>query len=143
MFNIDQVVEGYWESAMWTTHCNGTVRDGHEEFCHGEDCDTSLGDIGLTRDDVAAETWPKIHQVCEEFLNLVTQEIGSELLDQLWEWPYGAEGFGHDLWLTRNRHGAGFWDRGQGELGDLLTKWAHAEGEANLTVGDDGMIYHD
>lgn len=138
MFNIDHVVEGYWAAAMWTTDCNGTV--SHER-CGGEDCDTSLRDV-LTRADVAAETWPKIHEACEMFLNLIMDEVGPELLDQLWAWPYGAEGFGHDLWLTRNGHGAGFWDRGQGELGALLTKWATAEGEANLTVGDDGMIYH-
>ncbi len=29
---------------------------------------------------------------------------------------------GHDLVLTANRHGAGFWDRGLGEAGQKLTK---------------------
>lgn len=29
---------------------------------------------------------------------------------------------GHDLWLTENGHGAGFWDRGLGELGEKLTE---------------------
>ena len=32
-----------------------------------------------------------------------------------------AELSGHDFALTRNRHGAGFWDRGLGEIGDMLT----------------------
>ena len=32
------------------------------------------------------------------------------------------EQIGHDFWLTRNGHGAGFWDRGLGEVGDKLTK---------------------
>jgi len=36
---------------------------------------------------------------------------------------------GHDLWLTRKRHGAGFWDRGMSELGDRLTKIAHTFSE--------------
>lgn len=31
---------------------------------------------------------------------------------------------GHDLWLTMQGHGAGFWDRGLGRLGDQLTKAA-------------------
>jgi hypothetical protein len=48
---------------------------------------------------------------------------------------------GHDFWLTRNRHGAGFWDRGLGELGQELTKAAHAYGSCDLYVGDDGLIY--
>ena len=35
---------------------------------------------------------------------------------------------GHDFWLTRNGHGAGFWDRGLGEIGDRLTKAAEVYG---------------
>jgi hypothetical protein len=45
---------------------------------------------------------------------------------------------GQDLWLTQNHHGTGFWDRGLGELGDELTKAAHAEGSADLYVDDEG-----
>jgi hypothetical protein len=47
---------------------------------------------------------------------------------------------GHDLWLTQNHHGAGFWDRGLGELGDELTTAAHAEGSADLYVDDEGWL---
>lgn len=36
---------------------------------------------------------------------------------------------GHDFWLTRNRHGAGYWDRGLGNLGKRLTESAHGYGE--------------
>ena len=48
---------------------------------------------------------------------------------------------GHDFWLTRNRHGAGFWDRGLGERGKRLTDAARAYGECGLYVGDDGRVY--
>lgn len=48
---------------------------------------------------------------------------------------------GHDFWLTRNRHGAGYWDRGNGALGDRLTEAAHTFGEVWLYVGDDGLVY--
>mgnify|MGYP001610156960 CR=1 FL=1 len=48
---------------------------------------------------------------------------------------------GHDFLLTRNGHGAGFWDRGNGAVGDILTTWAHTFGEACFYVGDDKMIY--
>lgn len=47
----------------------------------------------------------------------------------------------HDVWLTRNRHGAGFWDRGYGATGDKLTEIAHKLGEVHPYVGDDGKIY--
>lgn len=39
---------------------------------------------------------------------------------------------GHDLWLTRNGHGVGFWDRPEvyGEqLAELFTRISHAMGE--------------
>jgi hypothetical protein len=48
---------------------------------------------------------------------------------------------GHDFWLTRNHHGAGFWDRGYGPLGDRLTKAAHGYGTSDVYVGDDGKLY--
>ena len=59
---------------------------------------------------------------------------------------------GHDFWLTRNRHGSGFWDRSivtsypakdvaQGVL-DALTTLSHAYGEVTVYVCDDThMIY--
>lgn len=47
---------------------------------------------------------------------------------------------GNDLWLTMQGHGAGFWDRGLGQLGEDLTKAAktfHME----CYLGDDELIY--
>ena len=53
-----------------------------------------------------------------------------------------AEQCGHDLWLTRNGHGVGFWDRGYDlAIGDALTRAAHLAGERNLYLGDDGRIW--
>jgi hypothetical protein len=34
----------------------------------------------------------------------------------------------HDFYLTRERHGAGFWDRGLGAVGKRLTDAAHSYG---------------
>lgn len=51
----------------------------------------------------------------------------------------------HDLWLTRNGHGAGFWDDpeyyGGQENADMLSKIATEMGEQHAYVGDDGKIY--
>ena len=53
-----------------------------------------------------------------------------------------AESAGHDFWLTRNRHGAGYWDGDwPKEVGERLTKAAHAFREIDLYIGDDGLIY--
>ena len=48
---------------------------------------------------------------------------------------------GHDFWLTRNGHGAGFWDRDLLEIGDKLTEKAHSFGESNILMGDDGKLF--
>lgn len=48
----------------------------------------------------------------------------------------------HDFWLTRNGHGAGFWDGDWPEpMADTLTQAAKAFGECNLYAGDDGRLY--
>jgi hypothetical protein len=50
------------------------------------------------------------------------------------------EQIGHDFWLTRNHHGAGFWDRGleQG-IADRLTATCHDFKEMNV-FSDDGSV---
>jgi hypothetical protein len=49
---------------------------------------------------------------------------------------------GHDFWLTRNGHGAGFWDGDwPEEMGEDLTEACKLWGEADLYLGDDGRIY--
>lgn len=52
-----------------------------------------------------------------------------------------SEQHGHDFWLTRNGHGAGFWGRGYGAVGERLSKAAEAYGSEDIYVGDDGLLY--
>lgn len=84
-------------------------------------------------DDLAPETLTQMEEDCQNFLDLLENEgIVS---------PGDEEQNGHDFWLTRNGHGAGFWDRGYGKVGDELTKWAKTFGSCDLHVGDDGKLY--
>lgn len=47
------------------------------------------------------------------------------------------ESIAHDFWLTRNRHGAGFWDGAYSEpSGRALTRMAHAYGSVDIVIGD-------
>ena len=51
---------------------------------------------------------------------------------------------GHDFWLTRNGHGAGFSDGDWDDNPDnarALAAQAEGFGEFNLYVGDDGLIH--
>jgi hypothetical protein len=49
----------------------------------------------------------------------------------------------HDFWLTRNGHGAGFWDGDyeQDKLGDTLTALSEQIGSCDLCVGKDNLVY--
>jgi len=50
---------------------------------------------------------------------------------------------GHDFILTRNHHGAGFWDRGLGERGERLTESAHDFGGITAFVLDGDLHAED
>ena len=91
-----------------------------------------------TFDDLAPETLARIVEDCEAF-----QRDHETLLDKAFARSdsYSEEQAGHDYWLTRNRHGAGFWDRGLGSIGADLTTVAHRDGERSLYRGDDGLLY--
>lgn len=52
-----------------------------------------------------------------------------------------ARSIGHDLWLTRNHHGAGFWDRGLGPAGQHLTNSGHEMGPCDLYICEDGRVH--
>ena len=81
---------------------------------------------------------------CALFLQKYAHLIESHLFEQA----------GHDFWLTRNGHGAGFWDRGDlygsnetiGDIGDYLSKqvgWKTEFEECYTYEGDDGLLYLD
>lgn len=90
-------------------------------------------DDEYSADDLAPETLAEIVRDCEAF-----QEAHGEVIDE-----HGTRAqAGHDFWLTRNRHGAGFWDGDwPSEIGRVLTDAAHVYGTCGLYVGDDGKIY--
>lgn len=49
---------------------------------------------------------------------------------------------GHDLWLTRNGHGSGFWDGDWAQpQADKLCEVAKIMGQSDVYLGDDGLVY--
>ena len=54
----------------------------------------------------------------------------------------GYQGVGHDFWLTRAGHGAGFWDGDLPQaLGDRLTEASKSFAEVTPYIGDDGLVH--
>lgn len=55
---------------------------------------------------------------------------------------WSAEQAGHDLWLTRCGHGAGFWDRDKPHGDELTALVGHGTifDNRDVYVGDDGKL---
>jgi hypothetical protein len=113
--DLNAMIDAYTEAALWSS-----IDD------NGKPLNANYDESDLSED---AQT--EFRNDCEGFFNgnvadLIAMDAGQA---------------GHDFWLTRNRHGAGFWGRGLGELGERLTESAHVYGTVEIYVGDDGNLY--
>ena len=117
------------------------------------DCDEPLeDDYGI--EDINARALHEINSDCMDFLELVYADMGvlfdaspNAFRDSQGNTWSQLEQSAHDYALTRNGHGAGYWDRSEdtyGEEVDLkaLSELATAMGSMGLYVGDDGELYH-
>lgn len=57
--------------------------------------------------------------------------------------PATPSNIGHDFWLSRSSHGAGFWDRPElyGTQGGVLTELAGTYRSAHVFIDDHGVPY--
>jgi hypothetical protein len=100
-------------------------------------------DLNFDIDEISEESLARMRADCDTFYDENETDLNC---DGVTYGPdFGQDGrAGHDFWLTRNHHGAGFWDGDWPEAeGERLTKAAHKFGECNLYVGDDKQIYCD
>lgn len=129
---LDSFIAGYIGCALWSS-TDQTREDG------GDPLDQNYND-----DDISAESRAQITAECSAFLhdnaaNIDAYCATNSVIEQADGNPIGTAG--HDLWLTRNYHGTGYWDRGAGKIGNALTSVAHALGESDLYVGNDKSLY--
>lgn len=95
----------------------------------------------LAFDDFSIEAQCKAASDCADFLR--HSDATTAISKKLWT----PEQVGHDFWLTRNGHGAGFWDRYPAgsvgcHFGELMTKAAKGFGECYAALGEeDELIY--
>jgi len=124
---LDEFTLAYAEAALWSTNDESDERGGEPL------------DANYTVDDLAPETLEKFIADCRRFQEQNAADIATG--DDHPQYT-ACERAGHDFWLTRNGHGAGFWDGDWPEKpGERLTDAAEAFGEVWLYVGDDGLIY--
>jgi hypothetical protein len=116
---MDKFLRAYIAAALWSSTDESTPEGG--DFL----------DANFGSDDLAPETLEQMKADCASFQAENAQDIAGR-----------EEQAGHDLWLTRNNHGCGFWDGDwPEEAGDRLTEACKKFSEVNLYVGDDGLIY--
>lgn len=110
--------DAYIEAALWSTNDESTPSGG-------EPLDDNYGPS-----DIDAKTLASMKRDCEQFYNEN---------ESIWSGAHLGRGdddeqAGHDFWLTRNGHGAGFWEDSdwEEEAGKKLTAAAKKFGEFNL-----------
>lgn len=119
---LDDFTTAYIEAALWSST--------------GDDDEPLDKDHSIT--DIAPETVTRMVADCAAFQAAHGELLTSENCHRADPDKQG----GHDFWLTRNGHGAGFWDGDWLEpAATTLTDASKAFGECNLYVGDDGKIY--
>lgn len=117
---MNAFVRQYLETALWA-----------EADDDGQPLDAKYG-----VEDFAPEAVLKAEQDCDLFRASNVGDLASipDFKD--------ATDIAHDFWLTRNGHGAGFWDGDYPEaMGERLTASAQSFGECYPYVGDDGKVY--
>ena len=133
MKKFDEFTEAYIKCALWST-CDESTPEGGEPF-----------DVNYDASDLSPECLAVMVEDCERF----KEKNALDIVEWDHHTSYTATAWGqagHDFWLTRNRHGAGFWDGDwPEEVGERLTEASDAFGEVDLYVSDtgevDGLIY--
>lgn len=136
-FDVDGFVAGYLDAILFTESVGSQSED--EEWN-----DTSLLSHGCSRDDFTESAVAELRTDCVDFLigNIADVREYCELRgdpvrcssDSFGRTEYSAaETAGSDFWLSRNGHGAGFFDRGNEAVFARLQEAASVYGEEIAT----------
>ncbi len=118
---VNSLLAGYVTCALWSSNDNADASGGDPM------------DKNYSAANIDEMTFALMAADCAKF-----ERDNSELLAKAGDDSQN----GHDFWLTRNGHGAGFWDRGYPkEIGDVLSDKARAYGAVDLYIGDDKKIH--
>lgn len=130
----DDFARAYIQSALWTG----------VEYKHGDPRADSDRAHEFAPLDIRPETLREMIADCAAFVTanralieaaIATGEVACG--PDFDEWGRA----GHDFWLTRNGHGAGFWDGDWPEpQAAALSQAARAFGDYDLAMGDDGSV---
>jgi len=117
-FDQDEFTRGYMNCALW-------IENDESDPSGGEPFDANYDETHFSQEAMAA-----MIEDCRDFQEKAGDKISGREDDA-----------GHDFWLTRNGHGAGFWDGDWPTHGTVLERLAGTYGETHLELGEDGQIH--
>lgn len=119
----DEFFQGYMKAAEWLLDDDSPAEEG------GIDRDAIMGWAPAAIADALAD--------CQAFQDSNAEDLArySELSQR------DAECAGHDFWLSRNGHGAGYFDRGSDPVFSRLQDAAQVWSSRDAYLGDDGLLY--
>lgn len=127
---LDEFTRAYLECALWSSNDESTPQGG-EPF-----------DENYSLDNIHPQSIAQAIKVCADFQAAHQSDLDTCLTSGP-DWGPMGHG-GHDLWLTRNGHGAGYWDGDYPQdAGERLSKAARDLGECCPYFGDGGWVYLD
>ncbi len=123
---LDTMAYCYVVALLWSTNDENDPETGGDPL-----------NETFSPEDMTDEFWRQVREDVLKFAQAETTHI----------WRVDPELAGHDLWLSRNGHGAGFFDGDWsqtefGDAGDYLQKLAEGMGEVWVHIGDDGVLYY-
>lgn len=128
-FDFEAFVDGYIECALWADAEPANANPDHPDYTD------SWESGGLENLDLRPDARAKMIEngQLHDFVDANMADLLAYCEVREYDPSQGkVESYaGHDFWLTRNDHGAGFWDRGLGALGDRLTAAAKVYGSAD------------
>lgn len=136
---INGILKGYIEAALWTEE--ERLNDDLDNDIELQKINDIIGKLNnksflsFTKDDITDNSLIKAYTDIKKFL----ASAGDSVIEAI---TYnGLEQLGHDIWLTRNRHGAGFFDHSyDDDVEKQLTSSAQSLGEVDLYINDDYQL---
>lgn len=123
-YNISKLVREYVGTLLWS-----------ESYEKDDDNDRPF-DSDFSYDDMSKSALTTIAKDIKAFLDKASDLIEKDEGKHQGDYSQAM----HDFCLTRNHHGAGFWD-GDWTNGKELTKISQSFKEMHAELGDDGKIY--
>lgn len=117
--DLNKMTNSYLFCAIWC----GTDSDNNDEPL---DKNFDVDDFIEESKKIASEDCEKFYKESKKIIEKVMEKHNVEI-----------SSIGHDFYLSRNGHGAGFFDRGWGKLGDYLQIAARRYKETYVEIDSD------